>query len=899
MSIRVYDLAKSLGVNNKEILDILHEIGVDGKVPSSGLPEDLAERVRGAMAKKRAPGKPGSPGRPGATGRPDTAERPPVTQTPHVPERPSVTQTPHVPERPPVTQTPHVPERPSVTQPAHVPGKPSVTQPAYVHGKPPVGQNSYVHGKPPVGQNSHGHGKPPEAKPPAAPHSAPHVTAPRAAAPHGAAPHGAAPHGSAPQARPPVRPPHPLNRRDRYDKKKPPVVKPPQAAAVKPPAAVPSEEHEEVIIPDRFKKEITIDKVEKLKPKVSMQRAFQSVRKVEQKKLFDPRASGKKGSRFGGRSKGAPSKQTAAVTAPRRKVIKLQEGTSVSEFAMTIGQKISDVIKKFIELGFMPNINQAVDMEAAVLVADAYGVKVEAAMVEDIDVVDSQEDVELLAPRPPVITVMGHVDHGKTSLLDAIRQTNVAESEAGGITQHIGAYKVKLKGKEIVFLDTPGHEAFTAMRARGAKVTDIVVLVVAADDGVMPQTVEAINHATAAQVPIVVAVNKIDKPGADIARVRKELGDRQVVPEEWGGKNIFVEVSAKKRLGINELLEMILLQADMMELKANPDRRARGIIIESKVDKGRGIVATILIQSGTLRIGDSFIAGLNFGRVRALVDDLGRRIQEAGPSTPVEVIGFSDVPNSGEIFTVVEDEKKARLIVLDRRQKTQAVVNAVPRKLNLEELHARIREQEIKELNIIIKADVQGSLEAIRGSLEGIKHAEVKVRVIHISVGGVNESDVMLAAASNAIIIGFNVRAEVKAAKLAEREGVDIRFYTVIYEIINNIKQALEGMLTPSLKEVVLGTAEVRNTFVISKIGTVAGCYVTEGTIQRASEGVRIIRDNIVIYTGKISSLKRIKDDASEVNKGYECGILIENFNDIKVGDVFENFKIEKIAGKL
>jgi len=509
------------------------------------------------------------------------------------------------------------------------------------------------------------------------------------------------------------------------------------------------------------------------------------------------------------------------------------------------------------------------------------------------------EDLNKLIPRPPVITIMGHVDHGKTSLLDAIRKTKVMETEAGGITQHIGAYKVNLKGRDIVFLDTPGHEAFTSMRARGAKVTDIVVLVVAADDGVMTQTIEAINHAKAANVPIVVAINKIDKPEANPQKVRNELAEHGIISEEWGGQNIFVEVSAKKGIGIENLLEMILLQAEIMEIKANPDKKAKGTIIEAKLDRGRGPVATVLVQSGTLKVTDTFLAGIQAGRVRALIDDTGKRLSEAGPSTPVEVIGFPEVPTAGDIFTVVEDEKRARQIALARQQKQRLADMAKARKLTLDELYAKIKEGEIKELNIIIKGDVQGSVEAIKEALEGIIHPLVKVRVIHSSAGGINESDVMLAAASNAIIIGFNVRPELKAYQSAEKEGVDIRLYNVIYDAIEDVKKALEGLLEPTLKEKTIGRAEVRQLFPISRIGTIAGCYVIDGLISRASEGIRVIRDNIVIYDGKIGSLKRFKEDVREVQTGYECGIMIENFNDIKVGDILEDYVIEKIATKL
>jgi translation initiation factor IF-2 len=548
----------------------------------------------------------------------------------------------------------------------------------------------------------------------------------------------------------------------------------------------------------------------------------------------------------------------------------------------------------------MPTINQPVDSDAALLVAEGFGLKLELSSVEeDLVITEAPEDLSKLLPRPPVITIMGHVDHGKTSLLDAIRKTKVMETEAGGITQHIGAYKVNLKGKDIVFLDTPGHEAFTSMRARGAKVTDIVVLVVAADDGVMPQTIEAINHAKAASVPIIVAINKIDKPEANSSKVRNELAEHGIIPEEWSGQNIFVEVSAKKAIGIENLLEMILLQSEIMELKANPEKKARGTIIEAKLDRGRGPVATVLVQSGTLKASDIFLAGSHVGKVRALIDDTGKRITEAGPSTPVEVIGFPEVPLAGDIFIVVEDEKRARQIALARQQKQRLADMARSRKLTLDELYAKIKEGEIKDLNIIIKGDVQGSVEALKDALENITHPQVKVRVIHSSAGGINESDIMLASASNAIIIGFNVRPEPKAYQVAEKEGVDIRLYNVIYDAIEDVKKALEGLLEPTLKEKTLGRAEVRQMFPISRIGTVAGCYVLDGSISRSSDGIRIIRDNIVVYDGKISSLKRFKEDVREVQAGYECGILIENFNDLKVGDILESYIIEKIATKL
>jgi translation initiation factor IF-2 len=597
----------------------------------------------------------------------------------------------------------------------------------------------------------------------------------------------------------------------------------------------------------------------------------------------------------------APHTDLTDITKPRKKVVKIQEGCTIKEFAEIIGQKVGDIIKKLMTMGVMATQNQTMDMDAALLIAEEYGVKAEVATIETAeDVLEETADTaESQVPRPPVVTIMGHVDHGKTSLLDAIREANVVAKEAGGITQHIGAYQVSLKGREITFLDTPGHEAFTAMRARGAKVTDIVILVVAADDGVMPQTREAVNHAKAASVPIIVAINKIDKPDSKPDRVKQELSDLELVPEDWGGQTIFCEVSAKKKIGIEHLLEMILIQADVLELKANPDKMARGTIIEAKLDKGRGPVATVLVQSGTLHQGDVFVSGTMFGRVRALNNDKAERVELAGPAVPVEVIGFSGVPSAGERFIVLDEERKARALAEFRTAKQRTAEMAAMKKVTLEDLHSQIQEGTVKELNIVLKADVQGSAGAIVDALEKLSTPAVKLKVIHSSVGAVNETDVMLAAASNAIIIGFNIRPEAKAADIAQREGVDVRMYNIIYNIIDDIKAAMEGLLEPTLKEKILGHAEVRQTFHVSKVGTIAGCSVVDGIMTRQNDGVRVLRDNVVIYTGKLHSLKRFKDDVREVQTGYECGLGIENFNDIKVGDIIEAFVVEKIATKL
>ena len=508
---------------------------------------------------------------------------------------------------------------------------------------------------------------------------------------------------------------------------------------------------------------------------------------------------------------------------------------------------------------------------------------------------DESEDMEEnLQPRDPVVVVMGHVDHGKTSLLDAIRKTKVTEGEAGGITQHIGAYRVKVGGRPITFLDTPGHAAFTSMRARGAQITDIAILVVAADDGIMPQTIEAINHAKAAKVPIIVAVNKIDKEGANPDRILQQLTEYELVPEEWGGETIVCNISAKFGQGIENLLEMVLLTAEVADLKANPNRQAKGTVIEAKLDKGRGPVATVLVQNGTLHAGDAVIAGTAVGRVRAMTDDDGRKIKSAGPSVPVEIIGLGEVPGAGDIFYAVEDEKMARQLVEQRKEKEKEERNKAFHKVTLDNLFASIQEGQMKELNIIVKGDVQGSVEAVRASLEKLSNEEVRVKVIHGAVGAINESDVMLASASGAVIVGFNVRPDRAAADSAAQQGVDMRMYRIIYDCIEEMEQAMKGMLAPKFREAVLGHAEVRTTFRVSGVGTIAGCYVQDGKIQRNAQ-VRIVRDGIVIHEGVLSSLKRFKDDVKEVASGYECGCGFENFNDIKEGDVFEAFVMEEI----
>lgn len=583
-----------------------------------------------------------------------------------------------------------------------------------------------------------------------------------------------------------------------------------------------------------------------------------------------------------------------------KKPLQIGETITVKDLAELMQRKAADLIKRLMMLGMLVTINQEIDADTATILAQEFGYEVEVKPEFDVESLLAEEpvaDPTKLQPRSPIVTVMGHVDHGKTSLLDAIRKTKVTATEAGGITQHIGAYQVEKNNRKITFIDTPGHEAFTAMRARGAKVTDVAVLVVAADDGVMPQTVEAINHARAAGVPIVVALNKIDKPNAKPDRVKKELADQGLVPEEWGGDTICVPVSATKNQGIEDLLEMILLVADVLELKANPECPARGTVIESKLDKGRGPVATVLVQNGILRVGNTLVTGSQFARVRAMIDDKGKRVSQAGPSTPVEVLGFSEVPEAGEPFVVI-DEHLARQIVQKRLAKRREDEARARAKVALEDVYSRIKEGQIKELPLIVKADVQGSVEALSKALEHLDTDEVRVNLIHAGVGAITETDIMLASASGAIIIGFNVRPDINARKAQEREKVDIRLYQVIYEAINDMKAALSGLLEPEYREVVLGHAEVRKVFHASKLGTIAGCYVSEGKVSRDA-GVRVIRDGVVIHTGSIESLKRFKDDVREVAQGYECGLMIENFNDVQEGDELEFFTTEAVKRQL
>jgi len=688
-------------------------------------------------------------------------------------------------------------------------------------------------------------------------------------------------------------------RRERYRKReeKPEITPPPQPIPEKP-------EKEE-------KKKKEKPKVEEKKPKKKPS-ALKREREVkediedfffeeEPTELFEERLEEEEKPRIPAK-KEKPTKEPSrpSTLPPKERKIKVYETIQVGELAKLMGVKVGELLKKALMMGLPLTINQSIDADTAAILADEFGFKVEKAPVEEELLLQYvPPKVEELKPRPPVVTVMGHVDHGKTTLLDAIRKTDVASREAGGITQHIGAYKVTLEdGRQITFIDTPGHEAFTTMRARGAQVTDIVILVVAADDGVMEQTKEAIEHARAAGVPIVVAINKIDKPNANPERVKSQLAELGLIPEEWGGDTLMANISARNRIGIEELLELVLLQAEMLDLKAAYDRPARGRVIESRLDKGKGPVATVLIQEGTLREGDVFVSGQTFGRVRAMLDSLGQRVKEATPSTPVEILGFEELPQAGDDFIVVEDEEKARKIAEYRQRKAREAEAAKQTKISLEKLFEKLKEGELKELKVVLKADTQGTLEALDASLQKLSTDKVKVTIIRKGIGAITESDVMLASASDAIVIGFNVKPTSQAKEIAKQEGVDIRFYDVIYHLLEDIKKAMEGLLEPVYEEVITGVAEVRATFKVPKVGIVAGCYVKEGVISRNNK-VRVIRDGVVVFTGGIASLKRFKEDVKEVQAGYECGLKIENFNDVKVGDIIEAFEVRKVEQKL
>jgi translation initiation factor IF-2 len=629
-----------------------------------------------------------------------------------------------------------------------------------------------------------------------------------------------------------------------------------------------------------------------LKKKIS----FRKKSVVEGQDLYDEGYRARK-PRKGAKAKAPVATQKTQITTAKaiKRRIKIDDAIVLSDLAKRMGIKAGEMIKALMGMGFMATVNQSIDYETASMVATEFNYEVERAAFEEEEILKQQaDDPEKMKERPPVVTIMGHVDHGKTSLLDVIRKTRITDLEAGGITQHIGAYHVTTDRGQVAFLDTPGHEAFTAMRARGAKITDIVVLVVAADDGVMPQTIEAINHARAANVPIIVAVNKIDKSNADIDRVKRELAENGLTPEDWGGDTIFVHVSAKQRVGIDSLLEMILLQAEVLELKANADKKAFGHVVEAKIDSGRGPVATVLVREGTLRTGDPVVCGIHYGKIRAMLNDRGTPVDAAGPSIPVEVLGLSGVPMAGDELIALEDERSAKQVSLHRGQKQRSKDLAQTNRLSLDKLYEQLQQGEVKDLNIVLKADVHGSIEALIEALTKLSNDEVKVNVVHSASGTISESDISLAAVSNAIIIGFNVRPTSKIQALAAEENVDMRFYNVIYDVIKDVKGAMVGMMESTYEEHVLGSAEVREVFHIPKLGAIAGCYVTDGKIERG-QNMRVVRDGVQLYNGKNSSLRRFKDDVKEVQAGYECGIGVENFNDIKVGDVLESYYLEEI----
>lgn len=864
---RVHELAKELGLENKDLIAHLERLGITVKSHASSLEESEVERVRVDLQTT-------SP-------RQIVEERIKTTvirrRTVRTPVEPSSVEAPVETKEEPAegkTATPAAVKKETVSETAEIPASEktkeevTTTQPAV-----PVGEvtKEELDAKPVAEIKPD---QPMPEKIPEAPKKPPVII--------------------------PVRPPM-MSRHK--------IVKPEEKKET--PAKVPQKPGEKVIVPPPEK----IIKREFEKPKKKgkgpVEVFIEEEKEVPRRKILERKIDKKAKiidddrevtfSKWREEKKAAPIRmKKTEITVPKaiKRRIRVGETITTGELAKRMGVKVGEVINKLIAMGVMATINQAIDFDIALLVASEFSFQVEKAEIEFEDtMLKSQAEPENLKPRAPIVTIMGHVDHGKTSLLDAIRQTNVIDGEAGGITQAIGAYHVHINGRDIVFLDTPGHEAFTAMRARGAQVTDIVVLVVAADDGVMDQTIEAINHSKVAGVPIIVAINKIDKPGADPEKIKQSLTEHGLLSEQWGGDTIFCEVSAKKKIGIEELLELILLQADVMELKADPDLPARGIIIEAKLDRGRGPVATVLIQQGTLKEGDAFVSKTESGRVRAMVNDQGRRVKEAGPAMPVEVIGFSSVPQTGAEFVCVEDEKKARNISDYWMRKAREKELSASSKITLEQLYQKIKEG-VKDLNVIIKADVQGSIEAISDALNKLSTEDVQLKAIHSSTGAISETDIMLASASNAIIIGFNVRPDARVSELAEQEGVEIKLYDIIYNVIADVRAAMEGLLEPEYKEVVQGRAEVRELFRVPKIGIIAGCHVTDGKVTRTA-GIKLVRDSVSIFDGKILSLKRFKDDAREVLAGFDCGIGIEGYNDIHVGDVIESYVIETLNRKL
>jgi translation initiation factor IF-2 len=839
-NIRINELARELEVKAKVILEYLPELGVtEKKTHSSSIEEELANKVRKhfrQLAEAEAAAEADAAAKKAAA---EAAAKAPKVRPAAKPAPPATVVKPAPPAAP----------RPPAAVPApkpapHPPARPAV--PA-APAQPPAPAQAVPAAKQPARP------APPAAKPVRS------VTTP---------------------ARQPAKPGTPARPAQR-----PPVARPVAQPAARSAAPVPEK------LPPKAEPGKPIYTRKPARGRPLIEKRFEE----GERKLHPVRARPGVAERRGARTAAPPP---PVVREPRE--VTITEGITVRELAEKLDVRAKDLLKVLLDKGIFASINQALDTQTATTLAEAFNgiVKVVSFEEEVAQEIVREEKPENLQPRAPVVTVMGHVDHGKTSLLDAIRETNVVAGEAGGITQHIGAYQVEVNGRKVVFIDTPGHEAFTRMRARGAKVTDVVVLVVAADDGVKPQTLEAIDHARAANVPIVVAINKVDKPEAQPERVKRQLADHGLMPEEWGGDTVMVEVSAKQKKNLDRLLEMILLVGDLRELKANPDAPATGTVLESRVDKGRGPVATVLVQNGTLRVGDAFICGAVYGKVRALFDDRGQSVKEAGPSTPVEVLGLQGLPEAGDQFQVA-DEAKARHIVEYRQAKRReaSLARMAGPRVTLDQLHEQLKAGEVKELPIVIKADVQGSVEVLSEMLPKLSTDQVKIKIVHAGVGAVAETDVLLASASNAIIIAFNVRPDRKAAELAQRENVDIRTHSVIYEVSDEIKKAMAGLLEPVVRETYLGRAEVRDTFRIKGVGTVAGCYVLDGTVRRDAD-VRVLRDGVVVYTGRASSLKRFKDDVNEVRAGFECGIGIANFNDVKVGDVLEFFRVEKFSAQ-
>ncbi len=878
--IRVYELARELSLTNKSLMDKLEHLGIRVGSHMSSLDDEAVARVKAAIFGKK-----------GAAVQ-DTRVKPTVIRRRRRPEAPPEAAAPAETGAPPVTAAP--------AEPVEAPAEPAA--PVEAAGPAP---------SPEAAPSPPG----PSPVPPAAPTPEPAPEPAPATAAEPQAPAGAEPAVPAP-APPPAAEPKTVRKMRREEPAR--IIKLPTAptaevlrrraepaasAIVRPaekPAPAPMTAEEIEREAKRKKKKTKAEEAEAEKKFIKKKITFRKKSVIEAEELYDDLRARKarKGAR--GKRDAALAPTTAAPAKAIKRRIKMDETIPLSDLAKRMGVKAGELIKVLMGMGVMATVNQSLDFETASLLAQEFNYEVERAAFEEETYLKAAaaDDPDALAPRPPVVTIMGHVDHGKTSLLDSIRNSRIADSEAGGITQHIGAYHVRTPRGAVAFLDTPGHEAFTAMRARGAKVTDIVILVVAADDGVMPQTVEAIRHARAANVPILVAVNKIDKPGADPDRVRRALVEHGLTPEEWGGDTIFVNVSAKQNIGIDQLLEMILLQAELMELRANPNKPARGHVVEAKIDSGRGPVATVLVSEGTLRVGDPVVCGVHFGKVRAMLDDRGQPVEEAGPSIPVEILGLSGVPEAGDELAVVADEKAAKQISLHRMQKQRTRDLQQAARPSLESLFERMKAGEAKELNLILKADVQGSIEALSESLTRLSNDEVRVNIVHAAPGTISESDISLAAVSQAIVIGFNVRPTPKVQALAAEERIDLRYYNVIYDVIHDVKAALTGLMASRFEERILGSAEVREVFMIPKVGAVAGCYVTDGRVERG-RNVRLIRDGVVVFEGRNASLRRFKDDVKEVASGYECGIGIENFNDIKVGDRIEFYTVEEIKPEI